>query len=155
MSMNRKIDLKKRLSEVNKKSLNGLVSFTAGELSEHSLDELALIADMLEKVGVSVEVSQRNREETGVGYNFIVLKLNEDKYRSVMSRHAGRKADFERKYDAYGKCTVEELEEKLRIMKKSDIAKELGCSRMTLYRIINNISERNPAKDTSIWHYTS
>ena len=155
MSMNRKIDLKKRLSEVNKKSLNGLVSFTAGELSEHSLDELALIADMLEKVGVSVEVSQRNREETGVGYNFIVLKLNEDKYRSVMSRHAGRKADFERKYDAYGKCTVEELEDKLQIMKKSDIAKELGCSRMTLYRIINNISERNPAKDTSIWHYTS
>jgi len=87
--------------------------------------------------------------------HFIALKINEDKYRSVMSRHAGRKADFDRKYDMYGKCTVAELEEKLLTMKKTEIAGELGCSRMTLYRIINNIAERNPAKDTSIWHYTS
>jgi len=155
MSTNQKIDLKKRLSELDPKSLNGLVSFTTGELSENNLDELAVIAEMMEKVGISIEVSQRNREDTGLMYHFIALKINEDKYRSVMSRHAGRKADFDKKYDMYGKCTVAELEEKLLTMKKTEIAGELGCSRMTLYRIINNIAERNPAKDTSIWHYTS
>lgn len=155
MSTDQKIDLKKRLSEINTKSLNGWVSFTAGELSENSLDELAVLAEMLEKVGISVEISKKCREETGLLYDFIVLKVNEDKYRSAMGRHAGRKADFNKKYDTYGKCTVAELEEKLRTMKKTEIAKELGCSRMTLYRIINNISERNPAKDISVWHYTS
>ena len=149
------IDLKTRLSEIDKKSLNGWVSFTAAEVSESGLNELAMIADMLKTVGITLEITRRKNEDTSLTYDFIVLKVNEEKYHSAKTRHAGRKADFDKKYDMYGKCSVAELEEKLKTMKKTEIAKELGCSRMTLYRIINNISEREPAKDTSIWHYTS
>lgn len=149
------INLKQRLTQVNRSTSNGLVSFTAAKLSENSLDELAVIADMLENVGISLEISRKENKETKVSYDFVVLKVNEEKYRASKTRHAGRKADFNRKYDVYGKCTVAELEEKLLTMKKTEIAKELGCSRMTLYRIINNISERKPAGDISIWHYTS
>jgi len=149
------IDLKKRLSELDKNSLNGWVSFTVAELSESGLNELAMMADMLETVGITLEITRRKNEETNLKYDFVVIKVNEEKYHSAKTRHAGRKADFDRKYDMYGKCSVAELEEKLKTMKKTEIAKELGCSRMTLYRIINNISEREPAKDTSIWHYTS
>ena len=98
---------------------------------------------------------RKRKREKKFTYDFIVLKVNEEKYQNVKTRHAGRKADFERKYDTYGKCTVAELEEKLKKMKKTEIALDLGCSRMTLYRIIKNIEERKPAKDTSIWHYTS
>jgi len=149
------IDLKKRLSELDKNSLNGWVSLNVAELSESGLNELAKMADMLETVGITLEITRRKNEETNLKYDFVVIKVNEEKYHSAKTRHAGRKADFDRKYDMYGKCSVAELEEKLKTMKKTEIAKELGCSRMTLYRIINNISEREPAKDTSIWHYTS
>lgn len=149
------IDLKQRLNGIDIQSLNGMVSFTAGQLNERSLDELAVLAKRLERVGISLEITRKNNKESGLGYDFIVLKVNEEKYQSSMTRHAGRKADFDQKYDKYGKCTVRELEEKLKSMKKTDIAKELGCSRMTLYRIINNISKRCPAGETSIWHYTS
>ena len=155
MKSEQKIDLKQRLTHVDTKMLNGLVSFTAGELSENNLNELAMISDMLDKVGISLEVTRKQNSETNFNYDFIVLKVNEERYHAAKTRHAGRKADFERKYDEYGKCTVAELEEKLKTMKKTEIAGELGCSRMTLYRILHNISERNPAKDTSIWHYTS
>jgi len=150
-----KIDLKQRLSEVDLASLNGWVSFTAQELSDSNLDELAVISGMLEKIGISLEISRKTNAETNFNYDFIVIKVNEEKYHAAKTRHAGRKADFDRKYDEYGKCTVAELEEKLKTMKKTEIARELGCSRMTLYRIMHNISEREPAKDTSIWHYTS
>lgn len=153
--MNDKINLKKRLQMIENNKLKGVVSFTAGELSETSLDELAFFADKLEKIGISLEITRKNNTEKGIGYDFVVMKLNEEKYRSVMTRHAGRKADFEEKYDKYGKCTVDELREMLKTMSKTDVAKELGCSRMTLYRILNNISKRNPSGDTSIWHYTS
>lgn len=155
MKTDQKIDLKKRLSEADERTLNGMVSFTAGVLSERNLNELAVIADKLEKVGVSVEITRKQNGESNLNYDFIAIKVNEEKYQEAKTRHAGRKADFERKYDTYGKCTVAELEEKLITMKKTEIAKELGCSRMTLYRIINNISERKPTKDMSIWHYTS
>ena len=103
----------------------------------------------MEKVGLNLEIIRKN------GYDFVVLKLNGDKYRAATTRHAGRKADFENKYDTYGKCTVGELREKLKLTSKTRIAQELGCSRMTLYRIIKNIEDRNPAEDTSVWHYTS
>ncbi len=153
--MDEKIDLNKRLQITDNKKLKGVVSFTAGELNETSLDELAFFADKLEKIGISLEITRKKNTENGIGYDFVVMKLNEEKYRSATTRHAGRKADFEEKYDKYGKCTVEELMEMLKTMSKTDVAKELGCSRMTLYRILNNISKRNPAGDTSIWHYTS
>lgn len=153
--MESKINLKQRLSKIEDRNLNGWVSFTAGELSERSLDELAVIGDKLEKMGIALEVTRKKNAETGIGYDFVVLKVNEEKYQSATTRHAGRKADFESKYDSYGKCTVAELQEKLKSCTKTQIAQELGCSRMTLYRILKNIELRNPAGDTSVWHYTS
>lgn len=155
MKTEQKIDLKQRLSEVDIKSLNGWVSLTVASLNESSLNELAAISNMLDKIGISLDIIRKENEDTNLKYDRIVMKVNEEKYQAAKTRHAGRKADFNRKYDTYGKCTVGELEYKLQTMKKTEIAKELGCSRMTLYRIINNISERKPAKDTSIWHYTS
>jgi hypothetical protein len=155
MEIGHKIDLKKRYVESDKNALNGWTSFTTGELSESSLDELAVIADKLEKIGVTLEITRKKNSDTGIGYDFVVLKVNEEKYHAAISRHAGRTADFEGKYDTYGKCTVAELQEKLLSDSKTKIAQELGCSRMTLYRIIKNINLRNPAGDTSIWHYTS
>jgi len=149
------IDLKKRLVTLDAQSLNGMVSFTAGQLSEHNLDELAVFAERLERIGIFLEITRKYNTESGLGYDFIVLKVNEEKYQSSMTRHAGRKADFDQKYDKYGKCTVDELKDKLTKMSKTEIAKELGCSRMTLYRILNNISSRKPDGETSIWHYTS
>lgn len=150
------IDLKKRLLQITTEELNGSVSFIAQPVSDGNLNELALIAELLERVGVTLQISRKNGENaSGLSYDFISLKINEDKYQAVLKRHAGRKANFIEKYEKYGKCTVSELQEKLKTMKKTKIAQELGCSRMTLYRIINNISERTPDGTTSIWHYTS
>ena len=149
MKNDNKLDLKQRLSEIDIKSLNGLTSFSVAELSDKTLDELAYFADRLEKVGISLEIIRKT------GFDFVILNMNKEKYQATTTRHAGRKADFEEKYDKYGKCTVEELMYKLQTMSKTRIAKELGCSRMTLYRVIKNIEVRKPSKDTSIWHYTS
>lgn len=155
MNDDRKIDLKQRYMQLDKKDLNGWTSFTVTELNEKNLDELSCFAQMLEKVGVELEITRKKNSESDIGYDFVVLKVNEEKYRAATTRHAGRKADFEGKYDTYGKCTVAELKERLLSESKTKIAQELGCSRMTLYRIIKNITLRNPAGDTSIWHYTS
>ena len=155
MKNEQKIDLKQRLSELDEQSLNGSVAFTAQALSDSNLNELAVMAEMLERIGISVEINRKENSGTGLAYDFIVMKINEEKYKTAMTRHAGRKADFNKKYDTYGKCTVAELEEKLLVMSKTKIAQELGCSRMTLYRIIKNIAVQKPVGDTSIWHYTS
>ena len=140
---------------MNNKEFNGLVSFTAQPLNDAGLEELNRMADLLKKVGVSLETTRKENTGLGLEYDYITIKLDKEKYKEAVTRHAGRKADFEEKYDKYGKCTVGELSLKLQTMTKTRIAKELGCSRMTLYRIINNIELRNPAGDTSIWHYTS
>lgn len=137
------------MKNFNQTDLNGWVSFTAQSLGETQLKELDGMAQLLEKVGVGLEVTRNESSD------FIVLKINKDKYNKAITRHAGRKADFNKKYDSYGKCTVAELKEKVKTMTKTNIAAELGCSRMTLYRILNNIEILNPAEDTSIWHYTS
>jgi DNA invertase Pin-like site-specific DNA recombinase len=131
------------------------VAFTAQPLNDKSLNELAALSELLQKVGFSLETTRKGNPSLGLEYDYITIKLDKEKYNEVVTRHAGRKADFEEKYDKYGKCTVAELKEMLMTMSKTNIAQELGCSRMTLYRILKNIEERNPAGDTSIWHYTS
>ena len=83
MSTEQKIDLKQRLKNTDTKLLNGLVSFTAGELSEKNLNELALISELLDRVGISLEVTRKINKETKFAYDFIVLKVNEEKYQSV------------------------------------------------------------------------
>lgn len=155
MKKEQKIDLSNRLMSTEKQKLNGWVSFTALTVNDKNLDELAAMAHMLKQVGVSIEVTRKENKEAGSEYDFVVLKINKEQYYKVLTRHAGRKADFNQKYDKYGKCTVAELQDKLQNMTKTKIAQELGCSRMTLYRILKNIAKLNPAGDTSIWHYTS
>ena len=145
----KKINLAARTEKINSDKSKGWVSLMAQTLDESNLDELALIAGMLEKVGVTVAVTRKEQ------YDFLTLQVDKEAYAKAMTRQAGRKADFNAKYDKYGKCTVEELSMKLETMSKTKIAQELGCSRMTLYRIIKNIELRKPSKDTSIWHYTS
>jgi len=147
------INLKNRINE--NYHPEGFISLTAQTLNEKNLDELAALAKLMERVGISVEINRNQNLETGLSYDFIVLKVNEEEYRNALTRNAGRKPDFNKKYDMYGKCTVGELQKKLKTMTKSDIAKELGCPRMTLYRILHNISENKPDSETSIWHYTS
>jgi len=149
------IDLKSRVLSLEKQSLNQWVSFTTQILDDKTLDELAVLAGMLERVGFTLEVARNQNNGLGLDYDFITVRVNEERYKHTVTRHAGRKADFNEKYDKYGKCTVAELKEKLLTTTKTQIADELGCSRMTLYRIIKNISSLNPAGDTSIWHYTS
>ena len=153
MDNKKAIDLKSRIED--NYHAEGLISITAQTLSDKNLDELAALSKLMERVGVSVEVNRNKNPETGLSYDFIVMKVNKEQYRNAVTRKAGRKPDFDKKYDRYGKCTVRELQEKLKTMTKSDIAKELGCPRMTLYRILRNISENKPDPDTSIWHYTS
>lgn len=153
MGQGNQIDLLNRIEDNQEGS--GVVSFTTHAFSEKNLDELAYIAKMLEKVGVSLELTRNKNSAVDLEYDFMVLKLNKEKFNRVMTRQAGRKPNFNQKYDSYGKCTVAELKDKLKSMTKTKIAQELGCSRMTLYRILNNIERLEPAEDTSIWHYTS
>lgn len=153
MQESKKVDLKKWLENAESRPLNGLVSFTIPTLSDEMLEELSVISEMLDKTGISVELTRHEGE--GMEYDFLVLKVDKERYHTVMTRHAGRKADFNEKYDKYKDCSVAELREKLKAMSKTKIAEELGCSRMTLYRIIKNTEERQPLEDTSIWHYTS
>ena len=153
MEQRKQIDLKKRKKD--DKELNGWVSFTTHVLNERSLDELAAISEMLDKAGVSIEISRNANDAVGTEYDFITIRVNKEQYKKAMSRHAGRKADFNKKYDQYGKCTVAELQEQLRSKSKTKIAEELGCSRMTLYRILENISKMEPDGEMSIWHFTS
>lgn len=155
MKIEQKIDLKSRARSLDKQSLNHWVSVTTQTLSDNSLDELAAIAELLEKVGVTLEIARNKNQGLGLDYDFLTVKVNKEQYSRAINRHAGRKADFNQKYDKYGKCTVKELQEKLKTTSKTKIAQELGCSRMTLYRIIDNISKREPDGSTSIWHYTS
>ena len=140
---------------MDNKNFNGIVSFTAQPLNDASLEELSVMTELLKKVGVTLETSRKSNATLGLTYDSITIRLDKEKYNEVLTRHAGRKADFEGKYDMYGKCTVAELKDRLKTSSKTKIAQELGCPRMTLYRIIKNIELRNPAGDISIWHYTS
>ncbi len=155
MAAGEPMDLENRSQKNKHKKLNHWVSFTAQPLSEENLDELATINELLKQVGVSVTITRNENAATGFSYDFLVLKVNKEQFTHAKKRGAGRKANFDAKHEKYGKCTVTELRELLQSRKKTEIAEKLGCSRMTLYRIVKNIEARNPEADTSIWHYTS
>lgn len=155
MEQKKPIELKKRIKERNIQSTDGLVSFTAHTLSEKSLDELAAISELLDRVGITLQVERYEDFSLGTAYDFVTLRVNEERYKESTTRNAGRKPNFAEKYDKYGECTVAELQEKLKRESKTKIAEELGCHRMILYRIIKNISEMNPDGTMSIWHFTS
>ena len=148
------IELSIRLDGKKKPDISSGVSFTTYSLSENKLDELAVMEEILQKFGVSIEV--KRYESTGTsGYDIVTMKVDEKQYKKATTRHAGRKANFSEKYDKYNACTVKELQEKLQTMTKTKIAEELGCPRMTLYRILKNIEQQSPDGSVSIWHYTS
>ena len=155
MENRKQLELKQRITEKGIQSTDGFVSFTAHTLSEKSLDELAVISQCLDKVGITLQIERCEDIGAGTSFDFVTLKVNEKRFHESTTRHAGRKSNFAEKYDKYGECTVAELQEKLKSESKTKIAEELGCHRMTLYRILKNISEMNPDGSMSIWHFTS
>ena len=90
--------------------------------------------------------------------DILSFTINNDIYDQVIKRGAGRKKDYTMQ-ERYKDCTISELKEKLKIMKKVDIMKELGCPKATFYRILKNIKAVDAFDDedtanTSIWWYT-
>ena len=115
---------------------------------------LAELSEILEKVGVLVSVDRVERPGASA-YDMFRLKVNEEQYRKITTRNAGRKQNFLEKYEKYAPCTIGELKKMLNSTTKTEIARNLGCSRMTLYRIIKNIADYEPDESVSVWHYTS
>jgi len=155
MSEKYRIDLGKRLKEEKKSKGEGYVSLPSYPLSESKLDDLAYLSALLEKAGISLSVDRHTDAERGPDYDIITLAVHTERYNKVITRHAGRKPNFEEKYNKYRECTVTELKEKLTKQSKTRIAEELGCSRMTLYRILKNVEKLSADGEVSIWHYTS
>ena len=150
-----RIDLESRNKGKNNHSRSDYVTLLSYRINEKTLDELADLAEVLEKVGISLSVDRYETAENESGYDIVTFKVNEEQYKKITNRYAGRKRNFIEKYEKYALCTVKELREYLDRMSKTEIAALLGCSRMTLYRIIQNIEELKPEEDSSIWHYTS
>ena len=57
MEQGNKIDLKKRVTDKSMQEMDGFVSFTTHMLNEKNLDELASISELLDKVGISLEIN--------------------------------------------------------------------------------------------------
>ena len=155
MATSTKIDLKKRIADKEKTLQISSLSLPVYLLDEKTLDEIARLSDTLEKVGVSLEMERYENTGLTSSYDMLRLKVNEEQYKKVTTRHAGRKQNFIEMHEKYKACTVAELKKYLGTMTKIKIAALLGCSRMTLYRIIKNIEKYEPEDDMSIWHYTS
>ena len=66
---------------MNNKEFNGLVSFTAQPLNDAGLEELNRMADLLKKVGVSLETTRKENAGLGLEYDYITIKLDEEKYK--------------------------------------------------------------------------
>ena len=154
MERRTEIDLRKRKEENHVRHMEGHTSFIAFALSEKKLDEMSVLAELLSKVGIGLTVERYENADTGSEYDMVSFTVNEAQYDTITTRHAGRKSSYSDKYRKYGECTVEELREKLKLLPKTKVAEELGCSRMTLYRILHNIAEQKPEGYMSIWHYT-
>lgn len=138
---------------------NGISKFNDGyssiicrirEEDEESMHKLAVLKDCLNKVGIKMEAVRSDCTD------LLTFKIDFDTFEKVTNRGAGRKKDYDMG-KKYKECTVGELKEKLKTMKKSEIAEELGCPRMTLYRILKNMESSLSADlDTmSIWFFTS
>lgn len=155
MATSTKIDLKSRRLDKEKKVQTGSVSLPVYLLDEKTLDEMARLADVFERVGISLNIERYENTGLTSSYDMLRIKVNEEQYKKVTTRHAGRKQNFIEMHEKYKACTVAELKEYLDTMTKIKIAALLGCSRMTLYRIIKNIEKYEPEDYMSIWHYTS
>ena len=111
--------------------------------------ELAVLKELLGKVGITMSASH------GSYSDMLSFRIDYETFDKVTSRGAGRKKDITMK-NRYKECTVAELKEKLKTMKKSEIIEDLGCPSMTFYRILKNINlDDESDQDMSIWHFTS
>ena len=155
MIQSKQIDLKNRCKHTEKQKEISSVSVPVYLLDETSLDEVAGISELLDKVGISIQIDRYEDSETLSSYDMLRFKVSTEQYKKAMTRHAGRKQNFIEKCEKYKACTVGELKEYRNNTTKVKIAEELGCSRMTLYRIIKNIAKYHPEDHMSIWHYTS
>lgn len=124
-----------------------------------NLQELALLKDLLEKVGIQVKAYDYTDS------NSLALSFNIDysKYNTATTRKAGRKFSYNKEQEhGYAPCTVEELHERIKTNpNKSALAAELGCHRTTLYRILKKLEDNKWYEDDdyyrkrSIWSHTS
>lgn len=155
MTASTKIDLKNRSANNENTISVSSVSLPVYLLNEKTLDEMARLSEVLEKVGVSLNIERYENTELTSSHDTLHIKVNEEQYKKITTRYAGRKQNFIEMHEKYKVCTVEELKEYLSKMTKTKTAALLGCSRMTLYRVIRNIEKYEPEGDMSIWHYTS
>lgn len=116
------------------------------EISEQNIHELAILKEYLGKVGITVNAVRYPQTD------ILSFSIQKETYEKVVNRNAGRKKDYNMN-KRYKSCTVAQLDEKIKTMKKQDIINELGCPKMTFYRILKNIDWE--AKDMSIWEFTS
>lgn len=134
-------DEKKELSTLNDDYISVIC-----EISEQNIHELAVLKEYLGKVGIMVNAVRYPQTD------ILSFSINKETYEKVVNRNAGRKKDYHMN-ERYKSCTVTQLEEKMKIMKKQAIINELGCPKMTFYRILKNIDWEK--KDMSIWEFTS
>ena len=122
---------------------------------EDEIHKLAVLKECLEKVGIELTVD--TADEEGMR-DYLMFKIDFDKFDTATSRRAGRKKDYTMD-KRYKSCTVAELKEKLdKGMKKTEIMRELGCPKPTLYRIIKNLDgfwDKKHFQDYDIWDFTS
>lgn len=155
MTLSTKIELKNRRLDKEKSLQTDSVSLPVYLMDEKTLDEVARLSEVLERVGISLHIERHENTGLTSSYDMLRIKVNEEKYKKITTRYAGRKQNFIEKHKKYKACTVEELKGYLETMTKTKTAALLGCSRMTLYRMIKNIEKYGPEGYMSIWHYTS
>lgn len=123
-------------------------------LEDDTLNNLIAISKLLERLGVSLSIDRYPASDEPSRL-FLKIQIDEDQFHFATNRNAGRKKDLTME-SRYKHCTVAELREMQKDMRKTDIANELGCPRMTLYRIFKNLETAdNVCDDDSIWSYTS
>jgi len=150
-----KIDLESRKKSNEKQVRSDYLSLLAYPINEKTLGELADLSAMLRTVGITLRIDRYEDTDYRSGYDIVTFRINEEKYQRITNRNAGRKPNFIAKYEKYRPCTVLELRSMLETKTKTETARILGCSRMTLYRILKNLKELKPEEDRSVWHYTS
>ena len=69
------------------------ISFPVYSLDEKTMQGLAELSEILEKVGVLVSVDRVERPGASA-YDMFRLKVNEEQYRKITTRNAGRKQNF-------------------------------------------------------------
>ena len=121
-------------------------------------NELALLQALLKKVGIELCAFEYAESDTLL----LTFRIDLTTYNRKTTRKAGRKISYNKVQErGYSPCTIGELRERLKAKpQKTTLAAELGCPRITLYRIIKNLDAEDwyegddYLQTRSIWNYT-